>query len=327
MQDYKGWCVIMIDMEEAYNSTIKKTQSLLENKGIALSLREIKDMSIINLSGFRNDGERLLRLELAEKYGESVLEQSQGYQILYPFIDEGVIKTTTRRNEVFYTHFYVSEKRKNDFDLNIFEYDLYNGKFYLRYAMVAEGVPIKREGDGIRCDQIRYGCMKNFIFDVFSEEELHQYYSPMEYLIVKNFAEKEEQHGSNQTDVIFNQVISTFSSINFLLEHDQKSMDSIKKAYHVKVENDFTDGEKTKRKVIPLEGNIKIEVVPSDGNERIENEKIIKRHTNVWMVSGHLRHYKSGKVIFISSYPKGPERDKKDPGKMEYDLPQEEDDL
>lgn len=317
----------MIDMEEAYNSTIKKTQRLLENKGIALSLREIKDMSIINLSGFRNDGERLLRLELAEKYGESVLEQSQGYQILYPFIDEGVIKTTTRRNEVFYTHFYVSEKRKNDFDLTIFEYDLYNGKFYLRYAMVAEGVPIKREGDGIQCDQIRYGCMKNFIFDVFSEEELHQYYSPMEYLIVKNFAEKEEHHGSNQIDVILNQVISTFSSINFLLEHDQKSMGSIKKAYHVKVENDFTDGKKTKRKVIPLEGNIKIEVVPSDENERIENEKIIKRHTSVWMVSGHLRHYKSGKVIFISSYPKGPERDKKDPGKMEYDLPQEEDDL
>ena len=54
-------------------------------------------------------------------------------------------------------------------------------------------------------------------------------------------------------------------------------------------------------------------------------EKTIKRRTNVWMVSGHLRHYKSGKVIFISSYPKGPERDKKKPKKKDYDLPQEDD--
>lgn len=55
----------MMDLDEVYNSTIKKTQSLLESKGIALSLREIKKLDTINLSGFRNDGERLLRLELA----------------------------------------------------------------------------------------------------------------------------------------------------------------------------------------------------------------------------------------------------------------------
>lgn len=194
----------MLDMEELYNNTIKKTQHLLESKGIAISLREIKNMSTINLSGFRNDGERLLQLELVEKYGEKLLNQSLGYHILYPFIDEGVIKTTTKRNEVFYTHFYVSEKRKNDFNLTIFEYDLYDGKFYLRYAIVAERIPIKREGDRIQCNQIRYGCMKNFIFDVFSDKELHQYYEPMEYLIVKKVAEKEHQHSGNQTDVIFN---------------------------------------------------------------------------------------------------------------------------
>lgn len=74
---------------------------------------------MINLSGFRNDGERLLRLELAEKYGEDILAQSLGYQILYPFIDEGVIKTTTKRDEIFYTYFCVTANRENDFDLAI----------------------------------------------------------------------------------------------------------------------------------------------------------------------------------------------------------------
>lgn len=37
----------MMDLDEVYNSTIKKTQSLLESKGIALSLREIKKLDTI----------------------------------------------------------------------------------------------------------------------------------------------------------------------------------------------------------------------------------------------------------------------------------------
>lgn len=36
----------MMDLDEVYNSTIKKTQSLLESKGIALSLREIKKLHL-----------------------------------------------------------------------------------------------------------------------------------------------------------------------------------------------------------------------------------------------------------------------------------------
>ena len=40
----------MMDLDEVYNSTIKKTQSLLESKGIALSLREIKKLDTINLT-------------------------------------------------------------------------------------------------------------------------------------------------------------------------------------------------------------------------------------------------------------------------------------
>ena len=44
-----------MDLKETYANTIKKTQRLLESKGIALSLKEIKKFSMINLSGFRND--------------------------------------------------------------------------------------------------------------------------------------------------------------------------------------------------------------------------------------------------------------------------------
>ena len=79
---------------------------------------------------------------------------------------------------------------------------------------------------------------------------MHQYYDSMEYLIVKEFAEKEEKHSSSQTDIILNQVISTFSSINFLLEKDKKSVESIRNAHHVKIENDFTDALKNKERLV-----------------------------------------------------------------------------
>ena len=312
-----------MDLEEIYVNTIKKTQRLLESKGIALSLKELKKFSMINLAGFRNDGERLLKLELEEKYGENILSQSIGYQILYPFIDEGVIKTTTKRDEIFYTHFRVTAKRENDFDLAILEYDLYNGKFYLRYAITLNGIQMRWEGDDVRYELCRYGCMKNFIFDAFSEKELREYYMPMEYLIVKEFAEREEKICEKQTDIILKQVLSTFSAINFLLERDKKSVKSIRNAKHIKIENDFTDESKIKKKVIHLEENVQLEVAPSCVNKEGAEEKTMKRHTNVWMVSGHLRHYKSGKVIHISPFPKGPERDKMKPKRKDYDLPQE----
>lgn len=51
-----------------------------------------------------------------------------------------------------------------------------------------------RKETGIRYELCRYGCMKNFIFDVFSEKELQHYYTPMEYLIVKEFARREEKN-------------------------------------------------------------------------------------------------------------------------------------
>ena len=98
-----------------------------------------------------------------------------------------------------------------------------------------------------------------------------------------------------------------------------------KSLYNQMIENDFTDETSPKRKIIHLEGEVQIEVLPSFEDKEAVEEKTIKRRTNVWMVSGHLRHYKSGKVIFISSYPKGPERDKKKPKKKDYDLPQEDD--
>lgn len=323
----KKGVICMFDFDDIFNKTVKKTQQLLEDDGVALSLKEIKKLSTINLTGYRNEGERLLRTELAEKYGETTLRESLGYQVLYPFIDEGVIKTTTRRDETFFTHFYVTEKRDDDFDMTIQEYDLYNGYFYCRYLIMLEGLPIKKHGESINCKNIRQGCMKEFIFDRCSKERLHHYYNSLEYSIVKKFAEQEAESSESQAMVIINQVISTFSSINFLLERDQKATDAISKSmHHTNIIKDLDEKRKTERKIISLGDDVKIKMaLPKESAEDI-SEKVIKRHTGAWMVSGHLRHYKSGKVIFVAPYPKGPERNNINPANKEYVFPQESND-
>lgn len=38
-----------------------------------------------------------------------------------------------------------------------------------------------------------------------------------------------------------------------------------------------------------------------------KNKKIIRK-TDKWIVHGHVRHYKSGKVVFVEAYYKGPNR-------------------
>lgn len=314
----------MFSFDDIFKNTVKKTQRLLEDDNIALSLREIKKLSTINLVGYRDEGERLLRVELAEKYGEDELKKSLGYQILYPFIDEGVIKTTTKRDEVFYTHFCVTEKRENEFDLIISEYDLHDGNFYYRYLMMLEGVPIRNAGGEISCKNIRQGCMKQFIFDRCTDKRLHQYYNELEYSIVKEFAEDEDKKSETQTTIIINQVISTFASINFLLEKNQRTRDNIEKSKHqVKVIKDIDKNKKLDRKIIALEDGIEIKMALPNEADNGMGDKTIKRQTGAWMVSGHLRHYKSGKVIFIEPYSKGPEKDNMKISKKEYDFLQD----
>lgn len=51
---------------------------------------------------------------------------------------------------------------------------------------------------------------------------------------------------------------------------------------------------------------------------KVHKGAIMNRYTDVWSVRGHIRHYKSGKEIWIEPYEKGPERGKKKPKAKEY---------
>lgn len=49
-------------------------------------------------------------------------------------------------------------------------------------------------------------------------------------------------------------------------------------------------------------------------------DRKIVRKTAKWIVRGHFRHYKSGKIVFIQAYYKGPKKDSKKKPKTTFNV-------
>lgn len=64
------------------------------------------------------------------------------------------------------------------------------------------------------------------------------------------------------------------------------------------------DSNRTKIKYYKRETNLEYTYVYNEGVTKNE----YRRHCKKWYVTGHFRHYKDGKIIFIDGYWKGPER-------------------
>lgn len=60
---------------------------------------------------------------------------------------------------------------------------------------------------------------------------------------------------------------------------------------------------KYRSRPVILNGKVNVSVRTDPGREH--ESRTFTRHTETWMVRGHWRHYKSGKVIFIKSFTKG----------------------
>ena len=56
----------------------------------------------------------------------------------------------------------------------------------------------------------------------------------------------------------------------------------------------------SRKNTIVLDGHITYQFV-----KEYNDVRPYERHTEAWMVRGHIRHYKSGKEVFIPSYKKG----------------------
>ena len=122
-------------------TALKKMQIFLSDYEITISLKEVKQKNRIEIKGVADNGrERLLRQEIIEKYGIDILEESEGYNTLFPLFKEGVIMSRTEELGTYYTHFMVREENDEQFDLELYDYRFYNNIFYYISQKIKEKV-------------------------------------------------------------------------------------------------------------------------------------------------------------------------------------------
>lgn len=68
-------------------AALKKMETFLIEHEIAIPLKEVKQKSKIEIKGIADNGkERLLQSEIIKKYGEDLLEDSEGYNHYYQYL-------------------------------------------------------------------------------------------------------------------------------------------------------------------------------------------------------------------------------------------------
>ena len=110
----------------------------------------------------------------------------------------------------------------------------------------------------------------------------------------------------NQEDALLQDLIGVFFAVNAYFFHYKQDMDEIpvkevkKHTVHNKRKEPL--GTTTVRSLsvkYRLKGSVRHERVP----------KARQWHVDYWGVRGHIRHYKSGKTVFIAPYTKGKDRE------------------
>ena len=200
-------------------TALKKMQMFLSDYELTISLKEVKQKNRIEIRGVADNGkERLLRQEIIEKYGIDMLEESEGYNTLFPLFREGVIMSRTEELGTYYTHFIVREETDEQFDLELYDYRFYNNIFYLQHLVYIKGLSKMAP---IGETRTRYGGINSFFLDHFSRQELKEF-SDDELNAIKAVTPSENQE-RHEIDSVTSITLSTFRVVNFLKEYYQQS--------------------------------------------------------------------------------------------------------
>lgn len=263
--------------------------------GLACSFKEIKKKNRVEIKGIADNGkERLLQQEIIEKYGIDVLEESEGYNTLFPVFKEGVITSKTEELGTYYTHFVVKNESDEEFDLELYDYRFYNSTFYLQHMIYIEGLAKKTP---ILETKTSYGGINSFFLDHFSRQELHDF-SEYELDIIKFIAPDKNQE-PREIDSVTSITLSTFRVLNFIKEYDEKNesnecsflnneyfiikkwtedsdLNGIQADVRIQTEKYLTD---------VVEGNVKFKIVDNHFVGRLIHQIIENEHINKFYVA------------------------------------------
>ena len=155
---------------------------------------------------------------------------------------------------------------------------------------------------------VNFSCVKQFLLDTFSKKELENVFSDEEIEWLVKTAQNDDDKLSDTITTIMLYVLTTFQAINFLSSDTLKNRENSTRKIPISVINNkdnYIDSSIIRNINVSNYFNIKL------GSKKYlsssKNKKIIRK-TDKWTVHGHVRHYKSGKVVFVEAYYKGPNR-------------------
>lgn len=240
--------------------------------------------------------------------------------ISLPFLNEGVIKYYQGYNGI-------DDKLLNYIYFKVLDVDVDNRRFkaHLDVYEQAEtfiyflGLDVDCHGDDLSIsnfiineDYLMLAHESNLLTNV-EEIAYKSLFSDIDFKSEKYRKEKDGR-GSNYCGIF----LKVFHRLNKQIQDSYVPKESSSSNRTLTVER--KDRKTGKRRVIFLGGPTL--TCAKNTKLRFKNGTI-ERHTMVWGVRGHWRHYKDGRVIYIRPYEKGPERGKAQKAAKEYRVSQE----
>lgn len=244
-----------------------------------------------------------------------------------PFINEGVLKYSLIDEDgkrTIYNLFKVEEfnpeKKTSSIFLQTFHFfkSEYKKIFEVRICF------IEKEDENLVAQLIHYKDHMGVLFELYGENP--GVLTKGQQILWESYMQS-YSHSTipQETKKLCSDIVRVFNHCIILINehinsqpHQESSKYKEKKKSDVIIPKEIVQNPKKKKEQVFYLGKFKIK---KGENSQIRTRSgIIVRRTDVWNVIGHLRHYKSGKVIYIAPYKKGPGRNEHDPEKTTYKI-------
>lgn len=194
---------------------LSKTHNYLIGEGVALSLKQIKNMPRIEIKTTdKYDYEYNIYKILTNNINTDLLETSTGFNTTFPFIKKGVIKSFVINDGVYFTVFDVISETDKNYDLQITEYFLNRFCFHIRRRITVEKIN-KR----IPLNKFKYSEIStlNDLFVKKYKQKTIKEFTNKEIKLIERFDNMQKNHDID-TFTCVAQVLLTFRIVNFIHE-------------------------------------------------------------------------------------------------------------
>lgn len=297
----------------------KRTLQKLSEKGFCKTFREIKDIDTIVIDDIGAFEDYLVESE--------VRPSTMPYEMQLPFLTEGVIRSRNVKTKILhYYHFKVLEcdldNRTATIDVTLYIYT------YSFFPVFKCEYKLYEDVNG-KMNVSTNGCYHyaDFYEDMDEREMSEKERRYLQTLKMQYAYLNEEKalsdHILNHIELFMVHIVG----LNHILEKQREARLAQEKERQTIIlpKSEKTNSgskpvsKKDKRAKIVIDGNIS--VVPGvKTNFKIRKGFVINRHTDVWGVAGHIRHYRDGKIVYIKPYKKGPGREKSNPDAKTYQV-------